>query len=1265
MTNAQYPMTKESGQAAFSGGTSVLASNNFMRCWSFIASLVIGHCLINSSATAEPAAPGSASASRFGNLPLYFEANHGQTDGQVGYFARGRDHTVYLRGDGATIALSEGSAATNSSPLGRSRATNSSSVRFVRMTLAGAKPGPTSSGLEQLSGRVNYLLGNSPSQWQRGVPTYAKVQYNEIYEGVDLVYYGNNQELEYDFLLAPNASPSAIAMQFDGADQLRIDDRGDLVLRVGPSELRQKKPAAYQTIDGKRRIVPASYKISGNRTVSFALGEYDSSKALIIDPLLSYSTYLGGSKSDIGWAIAVDSEGRAYVAGDTLSVFTKLPTSGEQTNSGGGTKYGGDAFVARLDFDTNQSLTLGYLTYFGGSGLDSALGIAVDAAGSAYLTGYTTSTNFPVLPNLGVLQTNIAGDIVLSYAKYKDPKGDYQEEIVGSFNSHYPDAFVTKLDTNGLGVYSTYLGGELSEGGVDIAVDSSGAAYVVGYTESGLTFLVSNRVETARCTNGICGAPVITTNLATPRLLTAISIVTNDLGYLKSTTNTLQSVVTTTLLSPIGSAPYHSGFPIVNAVQTNNGSIAFFDIVATTAKDKRWVTPGTNVLISDSTPLDLFVAKISPDASALVYSTYLGGEMTDVGTGIGVAPDGSASVSGFTQSTNFPVVNAFQSGLLGTHDAVVARLNPAGDTLVFSTYLGGSARDTGNRLAVDAAGATYVTGASGSSDFPSTPGALNGGGVFASTDTSATWALSSSGISHTIILSLIADPFNAGTFYSGTPRGVFKSTDGGTTWTGVSTGLVTRTVNTLAFEPLTGSPVYAGTTAGLFQSTDAGRFWTNIEINLGPRDIRAILFDSVTGTNLFVGTSTGVYARTNETNWAARNKSLSTSVRALVDDPSSILYAGTDGGVFKSTNAGVNWTKMNKGLKTTKVRALVIDPANASTLYAGTTKGIYKTMDAGTNWTGVTNGIGLPTINSLLIDPASSLIVYAGTTNGLFRSADAGASWSLSQSNLTARDVTALAFAIGNSATIYAGTRGTNFAGGTNDAFLVKFPPDGLLLDYGITFGGSKNDEGLDVAVDTDGNAYVTGQTASKNFPVRGPAGSFTNVGTTYQTNLSGKIDAFVVKVNADGSSNVLSFYHGGKTTEIGQGIALDPTGNAYIVGWTDSTKLPTTNTLVTIEDDPLKYSGGRDTFVTKFLTGTPALSIQSAVMPSGNRFPSQVAFRILVSWPASAFEFKLEGRETESSQWFPITEPVTVVNGRNQVFLPSSVPAAFFRLRM
>ncbi len=1225
--------------------------------WSFIASMshwslaiATSLCMLGTATALEPASLGAASSSRFGNLPLYFEANRGQADEHIQFFARGQNHTIYLSRDGATIALREGSAgaidsssakvSTRSKPL---KGTNISSVRFVQMTLVGANPTPSFAGQQELAGRVNYMLGNNPANWQRAVPTFAKVQYDRVYPGVDLVYYGKEQELEYDFAVAPQADPSAIQLHFEGADRLQIDARGDLILHVGSSELRQHKPVVYQIIAGKRHEVRARYQIQDSKTVFFALGKYDRWHTLVIDPVLSYSTYLGGSKGDVGWAIAVDAGGSAHVAGETLSVLKKLPTSGEQLEPGGGTKYGGDAFVARLDFDeTNQSLTLGYLTYFGGDGLDAAIGIAVDGAGSAYITGYTTSTNFPVFPVPGVVQPNIAGSIVLD---------EEDGKVYGSFNSHYTDAFVTKLDTNGFGVYSTYLGGDFSETGSDIAVDTTGCAYVVGYSDSALIYVSTNWVQTTRCTNSVCGPITHYTNTTYVRLLVANALATNTVINVKSgTTNTIDTITETTL---IGSVQIATNFPVISAVQTNNGGFS-------------------NILSAD-----LFVAKLSADASALIFSTYLGGVDEDFGSGIGVAPDGSVSVSGWTESVDFPVTNAFQGEFAGgvetivrrrrdsgasipqSRDAVVAKLTPTGDSLVFSTYLGGSRNDDARRLAVDAAGATYVTGTTGSPDFPSTPGALNQGGVFTSTNTTATWSLSSSGLSHTVVDALIADPFNPGTLYSGTPRGVFKSIDNGASWTGLSTGLVNRTVNTLAIEPLTGSPVYAGTVAGLFQSTDGGLSWTNAETQLGSPNVRAILFDSVTGTNLFLGTSSGVYARTNDTNWSMRNMGLrSRSVRALVDDPASILYAGTDGGVYRSTNEGVNWTKMNKGLKTTKVSALVIDPADASTLYAGTTKGIYKSMDAGTNWAILTNGIGRPTINSILIDPTLSSLLYAGTANGLFRSSDAGASWSLSQSNLSTRDVSALVFAPGSTDTIYAGTRGTNFAGGTNDAFLVKFAPDGLALEYALTFGGNRNDEGWDVAVDADGNAYVIGETASRNFPVTPSANSS-------ETNLWGKIDAFVTKFDTNGATKLFSMYFGGNKRDFGYGIDLDPAGNTYIVGRTDSTKLPTTNSLQTINADPLKFGGKRDAFVAKLMTAPPVLTVQPIFSSSSSGLPGFNPSQLLVSWPAPAFEFTLEAREPESTEWIPVTAPVKVVNGRHQVILPASDTTLLFRLRM
>ena len=239
----------------------------------------------------------------------------------------------------------------------------------------------------------------------------------------------------------------------------------------------------------------------------------------------------------------------------------------------------------------------------------------------------------------------------------------------------------------------------------------------------------------------------------------------------------------------------------------------------------------------------------------------------------------------------------------------------------------------------------------------------------------------------------------------------------------------------------------------------------------------------------------------------------------------------------------------------------------------------------------------------------------------------------------------ALAFPAGSTATLYAGTRGTNFAGGTNDAFLVKFAPNGQSLAYAFTFGGNKNDEAWDVAVDPMGNAFVTGQTASKNFPV---AGTFTST-NAYQTNLAGKIDAFVAAFDATGATNYFSIYLGGTKNDFGQGIALDPSGNTYVIGRTESSKFPTTNSV-----PGSSFGDGRDAFVTKLLTSSLPMSAQ--FLAAGGQ--------VVISWPASSPEFILECREPSGVAWMPVAQSPVIVDGRRQVTLPASAATCLFRLR-
>jgi len=351
--------------------------------------------------------PARAKLSRdYGNLPLAFEPNVGQTDARVRFLARGGGMTTFFT-DTETIMV-----------LSRSR-----EQAVVRMKLAGAGQPRRLSGLEKLPGISNYFLGNDPAKWRADVPHYARIQYEGVYPGIDLVWYGNQRRLEYDFVVVPGADPKQIQVAYEGVESLMVDAGGDLVLRTALGEVRQQKPRVYQEIGGKRVEVEARYTVAARNRVSFELAMYDRKRELCIDPLvLVYSTYLGGSGADAGNAIAVDAAGSAYVTGYTKS--THFPTQSAYQATFQGSQ---DAFVTKL---TPAGDALVYSTYLGGSNDDFANGIAVDGAGSAYVTGDTQSTDFPT-------------------------QSAYQATSQGS-----GDAFVTKLAPAGNAlVYSTYLGG--------------------------------------------------------------------------------------------------------------------------------------------------------------------------------------------------------------------------------------------------------------------------------------------------------------------------------------------------------------------------------------------------------------------------------------------------------------------------------------------------------------------------------------------------------------------------------------------------------------------------------------------------------------------------------------------------------------------------------------------------------------------------------------------------------------------------------------
>jgi Bacterial Ig-like domain (group 3)/Beta-propeller repeat len=621
---------------------------------------------------------------RYGELPLSFEANHGQADGQVKFLSHTSGYTLFLTGDEAVLALS-GKRAKDAAPKGASGfggatvslkryldtnpkpATPQSTTRGVlRMRLRNANAEAKITGTDELAGTSNYFIGNDPTKWRTNVPTYAKVKYEGIYSGIDLVYYGNQRQLEYDFIVAPGAEPHRIAFDVRGAKRIRRDAHGDLVFKLGEDEIRWHKPVVYQEKYGARQLVAARYAITDMNRVGFEVAKYDRSRPLYIDPLI-YSTYLGGSGYDYGNSIAVDSAGNAYVTGSTESTDFPVTPGAFQTvcdNGGSRCELNPDAFVTKINA---AGSALVYSTYLGGTGYDSGSGIAVDSGGNAYIAGLTQSTDFPITP--GAFQT--------------------------SCNPNFcGDAFVTKINPTGSAlVYSTYLGGSKGAGGAGVAVDSAGNAYVVGSTFSS-DFPTKNPLQPNYAGGGLYwgdafvskfdptgSALVYSTYLGGSAGDGAFSVAVDSEG------NAYITGVTTS-----------TDFPTKNALQPNYG--------------------GGGDYYGDA-----FVTKINAGGSALVYSTYLGGSGGELSAGIAVDSSGNAYVTGITASTDFPTKNALQPANAGKTDVFVTKFNSTGSALIYSTYLGSKDSDVGYGIAADSAGNAYVIGAAGR-NFPVTTGAL-------------------------------------------------------------------------------------------------------------------------------------------------------------------------------------------------------------------------------------------------------------------------------------------------------------------------------------------------------------------------------------------------------------------------------------------------------------------------------------------------------------------------------------------------------------
>ena len=637
-------------------------------------------------------------------LPLAFEANRGQTDARVRFLSRGRGYTMFLTPAGALLSLN-GTA--------------------LEMTVVGGNARSAITGTDRLPGASSYFMGNDPASWHVGVPSYATVRYSRIYPGVDLLFHGSSQrQLEYDFVIGARIDPKIVRLRFKGEKHLTIDETGALVIHTSSGDVVERPPVAYQGAEGVRRQVDVRYEMRGRHEVGFRVGAYDRGRALTIDPVLVYSTFLGGTGFDEANAVALDAAGNVYVTGATDS--PNFPKTFATPGAGG-------SFVTKFSPAGNSLI---YSAYIGGA--TEAAAIALDRSGSAYITGRVCGN---ALPTVNAFQTALAG------------------------TSLGPDcdAFVTKLSAAGDAiVYSTYLGGSCGDTGHGIGVDASGNAYVTGDTGgpyprnescAEARFPVVNALQPVH--GGLQDAFVAKLDPTGSRLLfsTYLGGRGDDIAWhmaLDSAGNAY-----------LGGGTRSNNFPTVNPIQACGASQDAFVTklapggdalvystclgggfdeeaigLAIDASGAAYITGQTGSVefpsLNAFQPFkagpgggrDAFVTKLSPAGDSIVYSTFLGGSNADIGTAIAVDQAGNAYVTGQAVSSDFPTVNPIQATKRSSGDVFITRVSAAGDSLAYSTYLGGSGfsgqiqDDFGMSIAVDDAGNAYVVGLTSSADFP-------------------------------------------------------------------------------------------------------------------------------------------------------------------------------------------------------------------------------------------------------------------------------------------------------------------------------------------------------------------------------------------------------------------------------------------------------------------------------------------------------------------------------------------------------------------
>lgn len=1045
---------------------------------------------------------------RFLHASLPFEANIGQTDSAAKFISRGVRYTAFFTDQSVVLRLAD------------------PEVRGVdhvlTMNLVGAHPSQLE-GMEPLASRSHYYHGSIPKSWVPDVPHYGKVRYAGAYSDTDLVFYGRQGELEYDVVLGPGANADNVVLQFSGASKISLNKDGDLTLQVpGGREILQKRPRIYQREGGSTHEIRGRYRLlSGNR-VRFEVGHYDRGKALIIDPVLSYSTYLGGSSNgnDYGMSIATDSSSNIYVAGYTESTgFPTGSTPPAQPNRTGGN----DAFIAKLSAD---GTTLLYSTYLGGTADDYANGITVDTSGNAYVVGYTNSSDFPATPG--------------SYAHTQPSSGQ--------------NIFIAKLSTTGGNlVFATYLGPGIGSG---IAVDSLGYSYVTG--------------ETYCCSFPTTVGAYQRTGSGGDAFITKL----NQTGT---------GLVWSTLLGG-NNTDQANGIALDNSQNVYVAGYTYSTNFPTTLGAYQTVFAGYE---------DAFAAKLSSNGSSLLYSTLLGGASTATGngyqqaSGIAVDSSGYAYITGYTQSPLFPVTSgAFQTTYSGSFstNAFAAKLNPSGSGLIYSTFLS-SGYSQANAIAIDSGGNAYLAingSVPATYNYTQNTGnslvKLNASGsalVYAAQVGYGNFtgiAVDSSGYAYVTGSSASGYPVTAGAYqptlagssdaiitkFNSTGSGLVLSTylggNGGDQGLGVTLdgsgdAFITGSAGSVDFPITTGLQTSSTVSSGSIYSRSANGPYTEAFVSeLNPSGTSLLFSTFVGGSGNDVGRAitldgTGAIYVTGQTN--------SSDFPVTAGAAQTANRGGYDAFYFKlASNGHLAYSTYFGGSSTEDGRAIALDPAGS----------VYIAGNSSSPDFPATSAVG----------PADTYcrVFVAKLTGTVFSYATVLGGSSCQYLGGLAVDASGSAYLAGyTSSTDFPVTSGAyqQTAGQAYEVgFISKLNSSGTALVYSTYLGGGptsifnpSNTLVNGIALDVSNNAYVTGSTNSTSFPVTAGA---------LQANLGGLQNAFATKLSSNGSSLLYSTYLGGSGTDTGQAIAVDSSGNAYIAGTAGSANFPTTNGSLVME---------------------------------------------------------------------------------------------------